>query len=114
MGAATRDPVLRGVAFSDTVFHWHGETFDLPTGAELLAYSTACRHQASRVGRNIYGLQFHLEVTPEMIADWLQQDANCGDVREITTPVDPEANAARLKELGALVFGQWCGLVEHA
>jgi len=35
------------------VFHWHAETFDLPTGAELLAYSDACRHQAYRVGENI-------------------------------------------------------------
>jgi GMP synthase-like glutamine amidotransferase len=90
----------------ETVFHWHGETFDLPAGAELLAWSDACRHQAFRAG-TVYGLQFHLEVTPEMIADWCLQDENCGDIRELTTLPDPEFNAVRLTELSNLVFGRW-------
>jgi GMP synthase-like glutamine amidotransferase len=112
--AAADDPVCRGLTGSDTVFHWHGETFDLPVGAELLASSDACRNQAYRAAPGIYGLQFHLEVTPEMIADWLQQDANCGDVREITTPIDPQANAARLQELASHIFGQWRRMINHA
>src|SRR5262249_54375226 len=95
----------------ETAFHWHGETFDLPPGAELLASSDLCLHQAYRVGSNVYGLQFHLEVTPEMIADWLEQDANCGDVRELTAPVDPWTNSARLQELAGKVFGAWCRLL---
>ena len=95
----------------ETVFHWHGETFDLPAGAELLAYSDLCRHQAYRVGKNILGLQFHLEVTPEMIADWLTQDANCGDVREVESPIDSNANAAHLEALAGQVFGGWCEIV---
>lgn len=108
--AAARDPLHQGLSSSETVFQWHGETFDLPPGAELLATSRACRHQAYRVGSNIYGLQYHLEVTPHIVADWLRQDANCGDLREIRTPVDPHAHAPRLKELAAQVFGRWCSL----
>jgi len=43
-----------------TVFHWHGETFDLPPGAARLAKSSVCENQAFQVGKNVIGLQFPL------------------------------------------------------
>lgn len=109
--AALDDPLFAGLSSAETVFHWHGETFDLPPGGVLLASSEACPHQAYRVGAAVYGLQFHLEVTPGMIADWCTQDANCGDVRELSAPLDPVHNQARLTELANLVFGRWCDLL---
>jgi GMP synthase-like glutamine amidotransferase len=109
--AAAKDALFADLGGPETVFHWHGETFDLPRGAELLASSERCRNQAFRASRRAWGLQFHLEVTPAMIEDWCQQDANCGDVRELSEPIDARANAARLRELAGTVFSRWCGLL---
>ena len=77
----------------------------------MLASSEACANQAFRARGNVYGLQFHLEVTPEMIADWTVQDENCGDICELSDTFDPNCNSKRLKHLSALVFGGWAGLL---
>jgi GMP synthase (glutamine-hydrolysing) len=109
--AAAGDALFAGMPDPALVFHWHGETFDLPDRAVWLGYSDACRNQAFRCGENIYGLQFHLEVTPAMIAGWIEEDANAADVREVTRPIDPAAGAADLARMGAAVFGSWAALV---
>jgi GMP synthase-like glutamine amidotransferase len=112
--AARHDPLLAPFDGPETVFHWHGETFDLPQGCELLATSSACRHQAFRANNLTYGLQFHPEVTPGMIADWCTQDENCGDVRELEQPLDPERNSQRFSEFSHTLFGNWCDLILNA
>jgi len=53
---------------SQTMFHWHGETFELPRGATRLARSEACENQAFQLGRRVIGLQFHPEMTPGLAA----------------------------------------------
>jgi GMP synthase (glutamine-hydrolysing) len=68
--AATRDPVFRTFPQRALVFHWHGETFDLPARAVHLARSARYAHQAFRIGERAYGLQFHIEVTAPMIRAW--------------------------------------------
>lgn len=59
-----------------TVFHWHGDTFDLPGGAVLLAESDACRHQAFAFGGRVLALQFHLEATADSVARLV---THCGE-----------------------------------
>lgn len=70
--AGRRDPLFNGVKDEALVFQWHEDTFDIPEKGVLLAESAVCANQAFRVGRNAYGLQFHIEVTPEIITEWLK------------------------------------------
>jgi GMP synthase-like glutamine amidotransferase len=104
---AAADPLFHSLHSPETLFHWHGETFGLPEGSVWLAYSERCPHQAFRYGTNIYGLQFHPEVTPEMIADWSRQDQMCAEARELDSPLNPDLNSARQSEVAHLVFGRW-------
>jgi GMP synthase-like glutamine amidotransferase len=68
--AARSDPVFAGLPEDLLTFQWHGDTFDLPAGATLLAGSPAYANQAFRFGERAYGVQFHLEVSPEMAREW--------------------------------------------
>jgi GMP synthase-like glutamine amidotransferase len=63
-GPTGPDGPARWLPDTCTVFHWHGETFDLPSGARPLARSKACENQAFTIGAHVIGLQFHLETTP--------------------------------------------------
>jgi GMP synthase (glutamine-hydrolysing) len=67
------DSLLGYLPENATVFQWHSHGFDLPAGAIRLASSSNYKNQAFRVGRNIYGLRFHLEVTPRMIERWIDE-----------------------------------------
>ena len=64
--------LFSGFANPFTVFHWHGDTFDLPEGAIRLAHSKHYQNQAFQF-KSAVGLQFHLEVNEEMINLWLDK-----------------------------------------
>lgn len=108
--AARSDPLFHGHD-CEVIFHWHGETYDLPAGAQCLASSALCRNQAFRFGDRVYGLQFHLEVTPEIIAQWCYEDEVCG-AREVPEPIDAHAHSARAMHLARTIFGRWCKLIK--
>ena len=73
---ADADPLFAGSHAVEIVFQWHGDTFDLPPGAVHLARSEYCKHQAFRYGPSAYGFQFHVEMTPQLIEDWLNEPGN--------------------------------------
>lgn len=61
--AAPSNTIEKLLSNAGEVFHWHGDTFDLPNGATHLAKSHACKHQAFSIDDQILALQFHLETT---------------------------------------------------
>lgn len=64
-------PALRALVDAEAaVLHWHGDTFDLPPVASLLASSDQYPHQAFAVGRHLLALQFHPEVTAQGLENW--------------------------------------------
>jgi GMP synthase-like glutamine amidotransferase len=69
------EAALRGIGAREVLFHWHGDTFDLPRGAVHLASTEVCRHQAFRLGARLFGLQFHCELGAATIASWVREDA---------------------------------------
>ncbi|MEK6977981.1 MAG: type 1 glutamine amidotransferase [Candidatus Hydrothermarchaeota archaeon] len=80
--AGARDPLFEGLPLTMQVFQLHGETVDPPKGAVLLARGRYCENQALRIGK-AYGLQYHAELTQEMLLRWAREDE---DLRGI--PVD--------------------------
>jgi len=72
---ADDDPLFAPLPLSPDVLQFHhDEISELPTGATLLASSPMYANQAYRVGRNVYGLQFHIETAPEIIHEWAERD----------------------------------------
>jgi GMP synthase-like glutamine amidotransferase len=67
--AGRKDPLLDGFPSRFPVFHWHGDTFEVPDGAGLLVEGELCQNQMFRRG-NVVGVQFHLEVMSEDVPAW--------------------------------------------
>jgi len=66
---ASSDPVFSVAPASFPAFHWHGDTYTLPSGAVHLARSNGYEQQAF-VFRNAYAVQFHLEVSSALVREW--------------------------------------------
>ncbi|MBU4376525.1 MAG: type 1 glutamine amidotransferase [Candidatus Omnitrophica bacterium] len=64
------DELFYGLDSTLKVFQWHEDTFEVPKEGTLLAASNICRNQAFKIGTNAYGLQFHIEITEDMIKAW--------------------------------------------
>ena len=115
--AASSDPVFGEAPSSFPTLQWHGDTFDLPEGATLLASSPAYPNQAFRIGRS-YALQFHIEVSLELATEWGEVPAYAASLEAINGPgalgrlVDEVGeHADSTLPLARELFGRWLELV---
>jgi len=115
--AASSDPVFREAPYSFPTLQWHGDTFDLPEGATLLASSPAYPNQAFRIGRS-YALQFHIEVSLALATQWGEVPAYAHSLESTLGPGALERLLAGVEEhadttlpLARRLFGSWLELV---
>jgi GMP synthase (glutamine-hydrolysing) len=111
--AAAGDPVFAAAPPSFASFHWHGDTYELPAGAVRLAGSALYEQQAFVFGR-AYALQFHLEVTAELVAEWATVPAYAESLQKLP---GEQPLGAMLEQLAATesqsialaheLFGRW-------
>jgi GMP synthase-like glutamine amidotransferase len=88
-----------------SVFHWHGDTFDLPVGAELMAESSACKNQAFVSNDKVIGLQFHFEVDEHAIRGMVDgADAELQPGPYVQTATDIIRQAELSKQNNILMF----------
>jgi len=111
---AADDELLGDVPGSATVLHWHGDTFDAPRGAALLASSDRYPNQAVRIGEAAWGLQFHLEVDDAAVAAFLEDfgdDALTAGVSPSDIGDAADDMLAALAPLQKSVLGRFARLV---
>jgi GMP synthase-like glutamine amidotransferase len=97
---ASESPAFEPLGETYEAFHWHGDTFDLPAGATRAARTDACENQAfvAEDGR-VVGLQFHLEVTPETVADLVGSTESLDDAPHVQGAATIRAGVDRIDAL---------------
>ncbi|NQE05932.1 GMP synthase [glutamine-hydrolyzing] subunit A [ANME-1 cluster archaeon GoMg1] len=109
-----KDPLFKGFKHTFPALEWHGDTFEIPEGAIKLAESELCTNQAFRF-KNAYGLQFHLETTPEMLKEWTDVYADEFNEEGIDAAVmlkETEKKADIYRELSNQLFANFLRLVK--
>ena len=114
---AAADPVFEAAPSRFATLQWHGDSFDLPAGATLLASSPAYPNQAFRIGRS-YGLQFHLEVSLGLATEWGGVPAYAESLETTLGPgaldrllADVADHEPETVPLARDLFGRWLELV---
>ncbi|MFH0957939.1 MAG: type 1 glutamine amidotransferase [Pseudomonadota bacterium] len=101
------DRLLIGLPDNITVFQWHGDMFEIPVGGALLATSGSCPHQALKFG-SAYGLQFHVEVTSQMLEEWFEKDH-----RKNQFLGEMEKIQRQFKSCANIMFGNFFKMITH-
>ena len=110
---AHADPVFSTLPAEFSTLQWHGDTFDLPDGAVRLAGSPAYPNQAFRVGEAAYGVQFHVEVSPELAREWADVPEYAAALERVLGPGALDDLVARLERLSGVMLGHARTLFER-
>ncbi|HSG65234.1 MAG TPA: gamma-glutamyl-gamma-aminobutyrate hydrolase family protein [Gammaproteobacteria bacterium] len=112
--AAMSDPLFKHFHAQEKIFQWHGDTFEIPSGAKHLAMTDHCRNQAFCYGRAVYALQFHLEVDEALVRRWLATPAMREELAALQGAVSARAILeethrfiGRSKRLSQAVFNEF-------
>jgi GMP synthase (glutamine-hydrolysing) len=114
--AATTDRLFSEVERSFMAYHWHGDVYDLPSGAVSLAWSAQTRFQAFTYGKSAYGFLFHLEATQRIVEDMVrgfageleEEKIDAADIMDQTREHLPQ-----FQSIGASVLQRWASLIEE-
>jgi GMP synthase (glutamine-hydrolysing) len=114
-GAGLQSPLrhLDGVP----LLHWHGDTFDLPAGAERLAQTDNCANQAFRIGDSLLALQFHPEMGEDpRFAEWLQDEdyIRSAGTEPATLKADHNRLGSAAVAAGRVMLGEWLARLPDA
>jgi GMP synthase (glutamine-hydrolysing) len=110
--AGRRDPMFAGLGAELRPMQWHEDTFELPDDAVRLAENDDCLNQAFRLGASTYGVQFHPEVTRDMVRTWAStMPAASGTAERLDAEMD--AHLAAAEHLGRTIGDRWFDLVER-
>ena len=109
------DPLIAALGDGAPLFHWHADTFTLPPGAVRLGASAMTANQAFRIGRAVYGIQFHLEADRRLVDYWNGAFAEEIAVHTPDWPARHPEEAARhgpkADAAGLAIARAWVGLV---
>lgn len=112
--AGGRESCLQHLDADTKVLHWHGDTFDLPPGAERLASTDVYENQAFGFGQSTLALQFHLEASARSLEAWYVGHACELSAAKLSVPVlraDSERYCAALESAAKACFSDWLARV---
>ena len=98
------DSLFTGLGNSFRVFHLHGETVNITENMILLATGKYCRNQIVKFGLNSYGIQFHFELTSEILETWIKEDPDLLKIDAERLRSDFEAIRYEYFQTGNLLF----------
>lgn len=112
-----RDPLFRDLPQELNVYQWHGDMFSVPSGGVLLAAGSDCPHQALKIGKSAYGIQFHIEITDKSINEWSDEyfalQPVLRDERKSAMLIDYQKNVKVFKKEAHAIYNNFLNIINQ-